>query len=111
MFIVLKDKTISFGFRKIINLYLKKIGSEMLSFNIDSHNKKIFLDVMLKGEVESLKVEIKNYKISIENGKSFIECEEIITSREWINAILELYVKNEKFEIPKEYARLLGIVV
>lgn len=111
MFGELKDRGISFGVRKIANHYLSDIGGEVLNFNLDSKNKKIFLDVMLKGELESLKVEIINYKITQRDDKSFIEFDEIHTSREWINTIISLYLKEKSFEVPNEYAKLLGVVV
>jgi len=107
----LKDKTLSIGVKRVFNYYLKNIGGEMLNFSLDSQNKKIFLDVMLKGEAESLKVEIKNYKITQKEDKSFIEFDEVVTSREWINKVLELYANKQEFDIPNEYAKLLGVVV
>ena len=107
-----KDKSISFVVEKTANYYIKDYG-KMLNFKLDSENKKVFLEIMLKGEAESLKVEIKDYLIIEKEGKEFLKFTEIDTSREWINVILETFVKDKfnEIEIPKEYSKLLKMVV
>ena len=107
----LKDNSISFVLQKVIDYKIKDIKGEMLKFQLDSINKTIHIEVMLKGEVEPLKVEIKNYKISVENNENFVELGEIITSREWVNTVLELYFIDRKLSIPATYAKLAGVIV
>jgi len=109
--IELKNNTISIVVKKTCNFYIKEFG-EMLKFDLDSQNKKIYLDLMLKGEQESLKVEIKDYEIIEENDKAYITFQSVVTSREWINTIVETFLKDDKkVEIPKQYVKLLGVVI
>jgi len=106
----LKDKAISKGLSFAINLKIKEYG-EMLSLNLDSKNKTIDFEVMLKGEKEPLKVFVKNYEISEENGKYFLYAKDIETSREWINIVAENYLKGEKIELPEKIANMLQILI
>jgi len=106
----LKDKAISKGLSLAINLKIKEYG-EMLSLNLDSKNKTIDFEVMLKGEKEPLKVFVKNYEISEENGKYFLYAKDIETSREWINIVAENYLKGEKIELPEKIANMLQILI
>lgn len=107
----LKDNALSLAITKTCNYYIKEFG-EMLKFDLDSQNKKIYLDLMLKGEQESLKVEIKDYEIIVDNDKAYITFKSVVTSREWINTVVETFLKdNKKVEIPKQYVKLLGVVI
>jgi len=68
---------------------------------------------MLKGEVEPLKVELKDYTIVEKDGQELFEFTEVETSREWINILIETFVKDKsnKIEIPQEYAKLIKMVL
>jgi len=83
----------------------------MFNLKVDSENKNIKIELMLKGEVEPLIIEIDNYSIVEEEEKIFIDIKHINTNREWLNVIINTYIiKNHKIEIPKKYASLLDIV-
>ena len=110
MFKKLKDKALSKSLEVAINLKIKEYG-EMLNLNLDSQNKTIDFEVMLKGEKEPLKVFVKNYEISEENGKYFLYAKDISTSREWINVVAENYLKGEKVELPEKIAKTLQILI
>jgi hypothetical protein len=108
----LKDSTISTVVQKTCNYYIKEFG-EMLNFQLNSQDKSVTLEVMLKGEKEPLKATIKEYEIIEENDKAYLRFEDIQTSREWINTVLETFVDKDdkKIEIPRQYVKLLGVVI
>ena len=106
----LKDKTIAKGLQTAINLKIKEYG-EMLKLNLNSQEKTIELEVMLKGEKEPLKVYVNEYVVSEENGKYYLYAKDIKTSREWINIVAENYLKGEKIEIPEKIAKTLQILI
>lgn len=83
----------------------------MFNLKIDSETKNISIDMKLKGETKSLEMEIKEYSIIKENDKTFIEITELETNREWINIIIDTYMKNRRVEVPHKYASLLEIVL
>jgi len=110
MFAKIKDKTISFSVKTILNIKFKEYG-EMLKLNLDSTNKTIELEVMLKGEKEPLEIKVNQYEIIQENGKYFIHINGLKTSREWINVIAKNYLEDEKFELDSKLAEVLKVLV
>jgi len=110
MFKTIKDKTVAFSLKKILNIKFKEYG-EMLKLNLDSTNKTINLEVMLKGEKEPLEIKVNQYEIIQENGKSFISLNELTTSREWIDVIAKNYITNKKFELDSKLAEVLKVLV
>jgi len=91
----IKDFTLSKLLEIGINYKLKGIG-KMLNLNIDSKNKKINLEVMLKGEKEPFSISINKFDILEENGKYYITIVNIDASREWINIVTEKFYKTQK---------------
>jgi hypothetical protein len=107
----IKDYSISFVIKHGFNFYFQKIGAKILEFDLDSEHKKIYLELMLIGEYESLKVEIKEYHLYEELGKVYIELVEVQTSREWINNIINLYIKSNRFELPVDVSKVANIIL
>jgi hypothetical protein len=110
MFLRLKDKALSKAAQVAINLKIKEVG-EMLKLNLDSENKTIELELMLKGEKEPLYVKVGKYEISQEGEKYYLVAKDINTSREWINVVASNYLENQKFEIPQKIAQTLKVLV
>ena len=108
----LKDKGVSFAIKRAVNIYLEKEGyGEMLKLNLDSQNKTLEAEIMLKGEKEPLEVKVGNYELFEENGKKFIRLKDIHTSREWIDILAGSYIEGKSFEIPKQYADKLEMII
>lgn len=83
----------------------------MLNLKIDSENKSLYLEMMLKGESDVIKFEIGEYKI-VENGnRTFLQFKQLKTNREWVNILIENYLKINQIEIPQEYKRVLAIAL
>ena len=105
-----KDSALSKGIRFAINSYMKRYG-KMLKFNLDSENKRMMLEVLLDGEKEPLSIRIERYVLTEENGKNVLKLYGIRTSRSWINTVADTYLEGKAFEIPKEYAKILQMIV
>lgn len=106
-----KDAPLSWVLKKLANHHLKRIGGEVLEFRIDSENKTLYLKVFLKGEEKPLEVEAKAYAIESIGGQSFIRFENLTTSREWVNAVLELYFEDKKLPVPEKYVKLIKMII
>jgi len=106
----LKDRTLSQCVSLAVNTKIKRFG-KMLTFTLDSQNKTIELEILLKGEKEPLHLIVHRYEIIEESGRYFLIAERIVTSREWINIVAENYLKGQRFEIPEQYAKMLKMVV
>jgi len=83
----------------------------MLSLKVDSETKSIKIEMMLKGETNSLELEIKKYEITKDMDKVFIKIHELSTNREWLNIIIDTYLQNKRVEIPTKFVPLLDIAL
>jgi hypothetical protein len=83
----------------------------LVNFQIDSDNKNIKIELMLKGESDRLFVEIPKYQIVEVDERTYIDIYEIKTNREWLNIVIETYVKNKRIEVPAKFAPLLQIAL
>ena len=89
-----------------INSKIKLYG-EVLDIEIDTKQNKLELEVLLKGEIESLKISIGQY--TLQDNKIIIS--QISTSREWLNTLSKEYLENKSFNIPQEYMSILEKIV
>ena len=106
----IKDKTLSQGVALALNAKIKRYG-KMLKLELDSKEKSIRMEILLKGESEPLHVHVRHYEILEEEGRHYLLAEEIHTSREWINTVAREYLSGQRFEIPEQYAKMLKLVV
>jgi hypothetical protein len=106
----LKDKTLAQGLTLVLNARMKRYG-EVLRLQIDSKAKSIDIEILLKGEKEPIHVTVNHYEMIEEKGRWYLLAREIVTSREWINAVAESLLAGQRLEIPERYAKMLKVVV
>lgn len=109
------NKPLEFLVKKYVNSQIKDYG-EMLNLNIDSQNKNITIEVLLKGEKENIKVHINKYEIVSKGNNKFIKFNNISASREWIetlirNIIIPEYAPKKVIEIDSKYASILELLI
>jgi len=83
-----------------INNEYRRFGT-MTKLEIDSQKRTIHVELDLKGETAPIKVDVGRYTLVEENGKTYLEMAEVSTSREWINLLLEEFVKQPRFAVPQ----------
>ena len=110
-----KNSSISSFFKKFVDDQIIDYG-KMMSFNIDSKNKNIFIEVLLKGEIENIEVHINDYEFASEGDKKFIKFKNISASREWINVLIQNlvipeYAPKKMIEIDPPYAKILDLLI
>jgi len=105
-----KDVTLSMAVKKIVNLKIEKFG-KVSKLELNSTLKTMLLEVELKGEVELLEVKVEKYSIEEKLDKFFLKIDEVKTSREWLNIVILEYLKNQEFELPSKYIKLIKAVV
>ena len=81
------------------NVLLKPYGT-MTNLQIDSKNKTITCELDLKGEATPLKINYLNYQLVEEGGVTFFEITKMDTSKEWITALCDEYLKYRRFKLP-----------
>ena len=82
--------------------YIAKKGyGNVLDIKVNSENKTISLNVLLKGEVEEIIIDISGYTFEKHGNKKTFAFEEVVTSREWLNVLIKNYFSKRHFEIPE----------
>ena len=102
----MKNIALSKTAKVAINSKIKPYG-EVLNIEIDTDKNSLKLDVLLKGEKESLKVSIGSYTLE----QNSIVISDIQTSREWLNTLSKEYLENKSFDVPSEYMGILEKIV
>jgi len=106
MFNMAKDIALSSTGKSLLNRKLDRFG-EISHLNLDSTKDEIELEVLLKGELAPLKVILKGYTFTQRDGVHYISIQNIKTSREWLNHVVQDYVHGKEFQVPKKYVRLI----
>jgi len=83
----------------------------MINFRLDSEKKIVQIEMMLKGEVDTIKFQIGKYEIIEENDKVFIEISNLVTNREWMNVAISDFLPKKRIEVPAKYRKALDIVM
>ena len=109
MFGKVKDMALSKGAQVALNKKIQKFG-EVTALTIDTKNKSIELDVMLKDEIQNLHVSVGKYEITGEVGSKKLTISQISTSREWINTLATKYLEGKSFKIP-DYAKSIESLI
>ena len=83
-----KNSTISALTKKYVNSKLKGYG-EMVNLKVDSKNKKIELEVLLKGEKESIFINFEEYEVVRKDDSNYIKFKNVSASREWLEVLIQ----------------------
>jgi len=83
-----------------VNFRMGGIG-RMINLQIDSKRKTIRLELELKGENEPIWIDVPSYQVVQKDGTTLIEFDRINISREWMEVVVEKYLKEKRFEIPE----------
>ena len=111
----IKDKGISLIIENLLNQQLKQYG-EIKSFIIDSKNKMIKMECMMKDEKASIDIIIDKYEIIHMKDKHYFKFNNISVSREWINNLIQNiaipnFAENKMIEIPSKYASIIDKLI
>jgi hypothetical protein len=96
-----------FFIKPVINKFFERYG-KVLTLKIDSNNKTMSAEVILKGESEPIMVSIGRYEVHSE-GRQGLALSNIQTSRPWMTEIAA--AMGPEIFVPIGKARLLGILL
>jgi hypothetical protein len=71
----------------------------MTRLQIDSKKHAFHCELDLKGETTAIVVD-GCYAIANQDGRTFVALSGVQTSREWLNVVLDDYMKQIQFEVP-----------
>jgi len=96
-----KDATHSAVFKAAINPFIRKYG-QILAFKIDSQEKSMLFEIMLKGEARPIRIDIKKYQFIHKDERFFVKILRVDANRFWMDTIMNTFVIDQEFELPVE---------
>ena len=87
------------GAKHYANERIKKYGL-MTNLQIDSATRTIHFEILLKGETTPVTGSAK-YEPKLDGSKKLLEFTDIQTSREWINLLIQDFLKSRVIELPE----------
>lgn len=105
-----KDKALSKSLELLAESAVSRYG-RLISIRLNSLNRTVELEVMLKGESAPLSIKMNEYEIITEEGKHYLTCSDISVSREWMKILAEDLLKGKRLEVPAKYAKLVEAVI
>jgi hypothetical protein len=94
-----KDWALQAGAKHYANQHIQKYG-HMTNLQIDSVTRTIHFEILLKGETTPVTGSAK-YEPKLDGEKKLLEFTEIQTSREWINLLIQDFLKTRVIELPE----------
>jgi hypothetical protein len=104
-----KDSTSSFFVERALQTFLWDYG-RMLNLKLDSRQKTVQCEVLLKGETHPITLDVHQYEILTEAAGTFVVIRKASASREWLAVVLENFVCGKKFPVPENYANILRMI-
>ena len=83
----------------------------MINFNIDSRNKTVQLEVLLKGEQQPITLTVEEYELRNEDGAFYFVINKATASREWVGVAVQEFLVGKKFRIPDNYSGMVKLVL
>lgn len=111
----LKNNFISKSLQEIINSKIETFGN-IRDINIDTVDKNISAELLLKGETETVKIYFSQYEILEIEDKTYFKFNSLSTTKEWLNVLLQNYVLTKfapenKILIEKQYSSFIKHLV
>jgi len=104
----LKDSLASRAAKSMLAGRMERYG-QLTDLRIRSKEKMLFVEVLLAGEAQEIRIEVSRYRITAgEGGKVALVIESISASREWLQLLLEDFVVGQPIPIPSVATMALG---
>ena len=103
-----KDRIIERVAPGVLNATLMADLGTITAIELDSDERKLHVEALLRGEREPIRVEIGSYEITQRNGTAFFTIKQIVTSREWITTVARQQLVNRPIKLPKELGGWVG---
>lgn len=95
----MKDKAFQASIRNLLNRKIENIGN-ITRLDIDSRQKTMDLELVLKGEPDAIQVRVSSYELLNRQDRLFIRLLGATASREWLTNALKEFVIGREFPVP-----------
>ena len=103
-----KDRLIERTAPSLLNGTLMKDFGTITSLELDSTQRKLHLEALLRGERDPIRVEIGSYEMTRRDDVVFFTIKQIATSREWITTLARQQLIDRPIPLPKEFGGWIG---
>jgi hypothetical protein len=101
-----KDSAISSAMKILAEKYVSGFA-RINTIEIDSSNRSLMAEVLLKGETEPIILTVVRYEIITKGEKRLFVPHAVSSSRQWIDTLAKEYLQGRAFEIPAPLAKTL----
>lgn len=105
-----KGSAVSMAGKQFLSSYLQKYG-QMLNFSVQPDTKKIYAEILLKGEDSPIKITLDGYELDGPAGKPTLRVAKTSASREWLDVVLKEFVEGKPIELPPKAVPLLKLLL
>src|SRR5206468_10482200 len=102
-----RDRLIEKTAPAVLNETVFRDYGEITSLEIDSQDKSIHFEALLRGEKDPIRVEIQRYEIVKQDGGVFFVTKEIRTSRDWVTTLARKELVDRPIPLPANISGLL----
>lgn len=81
--------------------------AELKALQVDSRQKRIVVEVDLKGEPSPVRIEVHAYEVAQRDGETYIRILKAAASREWLGIALNQYLVGQGIKVPAAVGALL----
>jgi hypothetical protein len=97
-----KDRLLESTAPAVLNESLMRPYGQITSLKIDSTDKTLRLEALLRGEKEKISVEVLSYEIVKRDGEVCFVAKEVRTSREWITTLAREQIVGKPIPVPAQ---------
>jgi len=105
--LAVQDSALESAARLYLNQEVRSFG-KISQLSIDRKQRKLFVQVELKGETSPVSVNVDRYELTEKEGSTFVTIHDVTASREWIGLALQKYVTGRQFRLPPAARQLLS---
>lgn len=105
-----KDAGASVAIEHLLAKRLEPYG-ELKNLRLNSRDKTIEVEVLLKGEAETLVVKVLEYELQSEPDQDYLVVKRAIASREWVTALLQDFVAGKRHPLPQQHSKMVRLVL
>lgn len=93
-------------------LELYKERGEMFKLSVDSANKQMEVEILLKGQEKAIQVVAKDYELTESDSNVVLALKDLETNQHWANVILRTFgITEQRFTLPEKYAELIQLAL
>lgn len=105
-----KDAGASMAIEKWLARELAEYG-DLQGLDINSREKKIELNILLKGEAEPVRLIIESYELVQPQDRPSVVVKQVSASRPWLQSLLRNFLVGQPVPIPDPYAKFARLVL